>query len=66
MARPMRNHGKTGDVVFDPFVGSGTSIIAAEQLDRRCVALELEPAYCDVAVARWQALTGAEALHVRP
>ncbi len=54
MGRPMVNHGQAGDVVYDPFVGSGTSILAAEQLDRRCVALELDPAYCDVVVARWE------------
>src|SRR5204862_510401 len=51
MARPMRNHGAAGDVVYDPFVGSGTSLVAAEQLDRSCVALELDPRYCDVVVA---------------
>ena len=58
MARPIRNHGATGDVVYDPFVGSGTTIVAAEQLGRRCVALEVDPRYCDVIVARWEALTG--------
>jgi DNA modification methylase len=50
MARPIRNHG-----------GSGTTIIAAEQLGRRCYGLELSPAYCDVIVARWEKLTGRKA-----
>jgi DNA modification methylase len=62
MARPIRNHGKSGDVVYDPFCGSGTTISAAEQLDRTCVALELNPAYCDVIVERWQKLTGGKAV----
>ena len=59
MARPIRNHG--GDAVYDPFVGSGTTLIAAEQLGRRCYAMELEPRYCDVVVQRWQNLTGGKA-----
>jgi DNA modification methylase len=61
MARPIRNHGKAGDVVYDPFCGSGTTLIAAEQLDRTCVALEISPAYCDVIVERWQRVTGHKA-----
>jgi len=62
MARPIRNHGNIGDVVYDPFCGSGTTLVAAEQLGRVCVALELAPAYCDVIVERWQRLTGAKAI----
>lgn len=61
MARPIRNHGAAGDVVYDPFCGSGTTLVAAEQLDRVCVGLELSPAYCDVIVERWQRLTGGKA-----
>lgn len=61
MARPMRNHGAPGDFVYDPFLGSGTSIIAAQATDRFCVGLELDPAYCDVIVARWEAYTGKKA-----
>lgn len=61
MARPIRNHGLAGDVVYDPFCGSGTTLIAAEQLDRTCVALEISPAYCDVIVERWQQVTGKKA-----
>ena len=62
MARPMRNHGKRGDVVYDPFLGSGTSIVAAEQVDRVCVGLELDPLYVDVIVRRWLAGEGRTAL----
>jgi DNA modification methylase len=59
MARPIRNH--DAPIVYDPFVGSGTTIIAAEQLDRRCLAIEIDPAYCDVSVERWETLTGGKA-----
>ena len=58
MERPIRNH--KGDV-YDPFVGSGTTIIAAEREKRRCYAMEIAPAYVDVAVARWEAFTGRKA-----
>jgi DNA modification methylase len=58
MARAIRNH--EGDV-YEPFAGSGTTVIAAEQLHRRSVAIEIEPAYCDVVVARWEHLTGGKA-----
>jgi len=49
------------DAVFDPFMGSGSTLIAAEQLHRRCFGLEISPAYCDVIVARWEKLTGKKA-----
>lgn len=61
MARPIRNNSKPGDLVYDPFLGSGTTIIAAEQEGRVCYGLELSPAYCDVIVARWEAFTGRKA-----
>ncbi len=51
----MRHH--PGDA-YDPFCGSGTTIVAAQKLGRRCYALELEPGHCDVIVERWKALTG--------
>lgn len=47
--------------IAEPFSGSGTTIIAAEQLGRRCYAMEISPAYCDVAVTRWEKLTGQKA-----
>ena len=58
MERPLRNH--SGDV-FDPFVGSGTTIIAAERQQRAAYALEIHPPYCDVSVSRWQDYTGQDA-----
>ena len=57
-ARPMRKHTRRGGVCFEPFSGSGSQIIAAEQLGRRCCAIELEPVFVDVAVRRWQAHSG--------
>lgn len=61
MQRPMLNHTVTGEGTYDPFLGSGTSLIAAEQIGRRCYGIELEPRYVDVAVKRWQNFTGLEA-----
>lgn len=55
------NHTEAGDVVFEPYSGSGTAIIAAEQIGRRACAIEIEPKYCDVAVKRWETLTGQRA-----
>jgi len=59
MARPMRNHDH--QIVYDPFLGSGTTLIAAEQLGRKCYGMEISPAYCDVIVKRWETLTGKKA-----
>src|SRR5712675_1830576 len=53
-----------GDVVLDAFLGSGTTVMAAERTGRRCCGLELDPAYVDTIVRRWQALTGGSARHV--
>lgn len=58
MGRPIRNH--AGDV-YDSFVGSGTTLIACEQENRTCYAMDIDPAYCDVAVARWEKYTGQRA-----
>jgi len=52
-----------GDIVLDAFVGSGTTVIAAERTGRRCYGMELDPAYVDTAIRRWQVLTGESALH---
>ena len=61
MRRPIQNH--SGDV-YDPFLGSGTTLIAAEMMGRTCYGVELSPAYCDVIVTRWENATGQTA--VRP
>ncbi len=53
MAKPIRNNTCIGESVYDPFVGSGTTLIAAEQLNRRSYCMEIDPAYCDIAVDRW-------------
>lgn len=50
--------------VFDSFLGSGTTLIAAEQLDRNCYGMEISPTYCDVIVTRWENLTGKKAVRV--
>jgi DNA modification methylase len=60
-AELLANSSGKGDLVLDPFCGSGTTVIAAEQLGRRAGVLELEPRYCDVIVNRWQELTGKDA-----
>ncbi|MFC3086287.1 site-specific DNA-methyltransferase [Tabrizicola soli] len=62
MRRPMLNNSSPGQAVYEPFSGSGTSIIAAETCGRHCHAVELDPAYVDVALLRWQAFTGREAM----
>ena len=59
MARPIRNHEFT--LIYDPFLGSGTTLIAAEQLNRTCYGMEISPQYCDVIVKRWENLTGKKA-----
>lgn len=61
-ARAMCDFGAKGDIVYDPFLGSGTTLIAAEQLSRRCYGMEISPQYCDVIVRRWETLTGEKAV----
>lgn len=56
------NYGKDGDVIFDPFVGSGMSVIAAEGANRTVYGCEMSPEYCDVIVTRWQDFTGSHAV----
>jgi DNA modification methylase len=58
MKRPIENNSVHGDSVYEPFSGSGTTIIAAEMTERTCYAMEIHPPYVDVAVLRWQAFTG--------
>ena len=61
MRRPIINNSERGDRVYEPFCGSGTTLIAAETVGRGCLAMELDPAYCDVIVRRWQEFTGKAA-----
>lgn len=56
-ARPIRNHLEPGGVIYDPFVGSGTAIIAAELTGRRCLAIDIDPAFCDVVRSRYSIFT---------
>jgi DNA modification methylase len=58
MRRPILNHLRRGELVYDPFLGSGTTLAAAELTQRVCYGLELDPKYADVVVTRWQNLTG--------
>jgi DNA modification methylase len=62
MCRPLLNNSSPGDAVYEPFLGSGTTLIAAESSGRSCLAVELDPIYVDVAVRRWEAFTGKQAI----
>ena len=62
MKRPIENNSSPGQAVYEPFCGSGTTIIAAEMTGRSCLAIELSPAYVDTSVIRWQAFTGQTAV----
>ena len=61
MRRPILNHAKRGEAVYDPFLGSGTTLAAAELTERVCYGIELDPKYLDVIVMRWQSLTNQKA-----
>jgi DNA modification methylase len=61
MRRPIQNNSKAGDYIYEPFAGSGTTIIAAEMMNRYALAIELSPAYVDVIVQRWQTFAKGEA-----
>ncbi|MFN9078746.1 MAG: DNA modification methylase [bacterium] len=63
MERPVRNH--LADTVYEPFAGSGTTLIACERTGRACIAMELDPGYCDVVVRRWEEFTGRKAERVQ-
>jgi DNA methylase len=58
---PIRNHLAPGEAVYDPFLGSGTTLVAAEIHGRRCYGLEIDPRYCQIAIERWQRFTGRQA-----
>lgn len=61
MKRPIENNSSPGQAVYEPFCGSGTTIIAAEMTGRICHAIELNPLYVDVTIQRWQEFTGEAA-----
>jgi DNA modification methylase len=61
MRRPILNHLKRGELVYEPFLGSGTTLAAAELTERICLGIELDPKYVDVVIARWQTLSGKQA-----
>lgn len=62
IVRSLKNSSKRGDIVFEPFSGSGSTLMACEQTGRRCRAIELEPKYVQVAIERWEAFTGKKAV----
>jgi DNA modification methylase len=62
MRRPILNHTLRGEIVYDPFLGSGTTLVAAESTDRICYGVEIDPRYVDVIVKRWQQFTGESAV----
>lgn len=62
IAKLIKNSSKENDIILDLFGGSGSTIIAAEQLNRNCYTMELDPKYCDVIVKRWETLTNKEAI----
>ncbi len=61
MRRPILNHTKRGELVYEPFLGSGTTLAAAELTERVCCGMELDSKYVDVVVQRWQTLSGKKA-----
>jgi 16S rRNA G966 N2-methylase RsmD len=61
IGRLIRNSSRRGEIVLDTFGGSGSTMMAAEQLGRKCYTIEYDPHYCDVIIARWEKLTGKQA-----
>lgn len=62
VAKLIKNSSKENDIILDLFGGSGSTIIATEQLNRKCYTMELDPKYCDVIVKRWETMTNREAI----
>jgi site-specific DNA-methyltransferase (adenine-specific) len=64
IARQIRNSSRPGETVLDLFGGSGTTMMACEQMDRRCFMMEFDPHYADVIVDRWEKMTGEKAVMI--
>jgi DNA modification methylase len=62
MRRPILNNTMPGNIVYDPFLGSGTTLMAAEETQRVCSGLEIDPSYVDIIVRRWEKATGKQAI----
>jgi hypothetical protein len=65
IADAIKDCSQRGDLILDPFSGSGTTIAAAQRTGRRARAIEIDPHYCDVAIRRWQSQTGQRAIHAK-
>jgi hypothetical protein len=62
MRRPILNHSRHGEACYDPFLGSGSTLIAAESIGRICFGMDIDPRNVDVALLRWQRFTGKQAV----
>jgi DNA modification methylase len=62
MRRPTLNNSSPGQAIYEPFLGSGTTLIAAQSSGRVCLAIEIDPLFVDLAIRRWQAFTGEKAM----
>src|SRR5262249_20519852 len=58
MRRPILNNSSPGQAIYEPFLGSGTTLVAAQSCGRVCLGIEIDPRFVDVAISRWQAFTG--------
>ena len=63
-SRAIKSSSREGETVLDLFGGSGSTLIACDQLNRRCLTMELDPRYCDVIIKRWESLTGKKAVRL--
>jgi DNA modification methylase len=61
MRRPMLNNSSPGQAIYEPFLGSGTTLVAAQSCGRVCLGVEIDPLFIDLAIRRWQAFTGEKA-----
>ena len=66
MERALKNSSQEGDVVFDPFLGSGSTLIACDRTGRICAGLEIDPVFAEVTIRRWEQFTGGTAVRVTP